>query len=127
VLSSIKSANNIEDKILALFQMCILTDEINMQRKAIYKEFIKICIKNPSDKMINFLKEIRLKYSNWLREIIDNEVKKGTLTKDTLEFVETLISTGESTLIFHQVEGYHKENALQSQIKLILKLTTKGT
>jgi len=122
ILYKIKSANTIEDKILALFDLCIASDDNAIQRRKIYKEFISICIDNPSEKMLEFLYNIKQKYTLWLRDIFYDGIKNGDLKPESIEFVDGLFVIGEGVLMFSDMKNYNSPDLLQMHIKKLLKL-----
>lgn len=122
ILSKIQSANTIEEKVLALFDLCIANDDNAIQRRKIYKEFISICIENPSDKMLKFLYNIKQKYTLWLEEIFNDGIKNGDLKPESRDFVDGLFVIGEGVLMFSHMKNYNSPDLLQIHIKKLLKL-----
>ena len=71
---NIKNSETIEDKILELFYIFIGNEKnIKIQRE-IYKQFLIICLTNPSAKIRKYNSELRKKYIAILDNIIDNQV-----------------------------------------------------
>lgn len=122
ILYKIKSAKTIEEKILALFDLCIANDDNAIQRRKIYKEFISICIDTPSEKMLKFLYNIKKKYTLWLRDIFNDGIKNGDLKSESIEFVDGLFVIGEGVLMFSDMKNYNSPDLLQMHIKKLLKL-----
>jgi AcrR family transcriptional regulator len=126
ILYSIQNTNKIEDKILALFDLCISNCDEGIKRRKIYKEFISICLDDPSEKMVDFLYNIKEKYTNWLKDILREGILSGKLKPQSLEFANGLFVIGEGVLLFSPLVNYNDENLLQLHIKSLLKLIKIG-
>ncbi|VAY87803.1 Transcriptional regulator, TetR family [hydrothermal vent metagenome] len=122
VLLNIQNTSLAEEKILALFNLCIGQGKQDIQRRKIYKEFISICLNEPSVQIINLQKDIKKKYTSWLRDILQDGIDKKLLKPEVLEFVDGLYAMGESVLIFSHLKNYNDVNMLQKHIKSLLKL-----
>ncbi len=71
---NIENSHTLQDKILALFNIFIDDDKhIKIQRE-IYKQFLIICLTNPSTKIKLYNSDIREKYIAILTNIITNQV-----------------------------------------------------
>ncbi len=126
VLENIKQLTCINDKILALFNLCISNDEDTINDRKIYKEFIYICLDNPSENMIKFLKDIKLKYTSWLKEILEEGIKNKQLKPEAINFADALFAIGENILLFSHINNYSDRNMLQNHIDSLLKLIKIG-
>lgn len=57
-------------KVLTLFDFFINEDEEIQKLRAIYKQFLIVCLTNPSEEIINYNTNLRKKYIHILHEII---------------------------------------------------------
>jgi AcrR family transcriptional regulator len=57
-------------KVLTLFDFFINEDEEIKTLRAIYKQFLIVCLTNPSEEIINYNTNLRAKYINILNDII---------------------------------------------------------
>jgi AcrR family transcriptional regulator len=62
------------EKINFLFMLFINNDELIMKQRAIYKQFLVICLSTGSDKMKEYNSNVRNKYINILDTIISNKL-----------------------------------------------------
>jgi AcrR family transcriptional regulator len=122
VLFNIENQELIENKILALFDLCIAMDELAIQRRKLYKEFIFICLESQNKKMIKFLYNMKLKYITWLKNIFSDAVRNNILKQESLSLVDGLFALGESILLFSSLENYNNNNLLEENINSILEL-----
>ncbi len=119
---NIKNTTNIENKILALFDLCIDESPVGIQRRKMYKEFILICLDSPNQDIIDFQNNIKSKYTLWLKEIIAEGIKENKLKTESLEFTNGLFAMAEGVLIFSHFENYNEKNILKTYIQSLLKL-----
>ena len=99
VQEKINNSKNIEEKVLAIFELCLSDSEQNKNRRKIYREFVSICLNHPSDKMISFKKDIKIKYIKWLEEILTQAVQENLLKQTAPNFAEGLFVLGEGVLL----------------------------
>ena len=126
VIANINSTDNIKEKIIFLFDLCISTTPQGQIRRQIYKEFISICLNEPSEKMVSFFYEIKVKYLNWLKEILQKAINDKQLKPEILELADGLFATAEGVLVFSNFENYHTSNIIQSHIDTLFKLIQIG-
>jgi len=122
ILYNIEKSTTIEDKILALFDLCISDDEQGIQRRKLYKEFISICLDTPSEKMVNYLYNIKIKYTTWLKKILNDGISQGVLKSESIKLADGLFVIGEGILLFSSLEKYNNHDLLQAHIKTLLEL-----
>jgi AcrR family transcriptional regulator len=122
IMDKINSSKTIEEKILSLFDLCISTTNTGIRRRKMYKEFITICLNKSSDKMVDFLYEIRKNYIFLLNNIINTGINKGELKSDAIKFVDGLFAAGESILLFSSLEEYNDKVLFETYIKSLLAL-----
>ena len=126
VIENIKSSTCVKDKIFALFSLCISQTKESIKRRKIYKEYIAICLDNPSKKIIEFQKNMKIKYTQWLDEILTQGIKDKQLKKESLNFTHGLYAIGENVLLFSHLDNYNDENMLQKHIMSLLELIKIG-
>jgi AcrR family transcriptional regulator len=120
ILYKIEKSESIEEKIISLFDLCISNTNIGKNRRKLYREFISICLDNPSNKMILFLHNMKKKYLLWLEEIFNDAIQKDILKKDATKFIDGLFVIGEGVLMFSDVEKYNSPDLLQRHISALL-------
>jgi len=69
----LKKTNSIEMKLNYLFMLFLDDDKIIKKQRDIYKQFLTICISNPSEKIKQYNSNIRKKYISILNGIISNK------------------------------------------------------
>jgi len=69
----LEKTNSLEAKLNYLFMLFLADDEIITKQRDIYKQFLTICISNPSEKIKQYNSNIRKKYITILNGIIYNE------------------------------------------------------
>jgi AcrR family transcriptional regulator len=122
ILNKINNTNSIKEKVFHLFSLCIQKDKETIKRRKIYKEFMSICLNEPSVEMIKFQRDIKNKYTLWLKDIFKLGVENKSLKPQALEFVNGLFAMGEAVLIFSQIDDYFDENILVAHIDSLFKL-----
>ena len=69
----LENTNCLKEKLHYLFMLFLSDDVKIIHQREIYKQFITICISNPSDKIKKFNSQIRNKYINILDKMINNK------------------------------------------------------
>jgi AcrR family transcriptional regulator len=123
ILYNIENAKTIEDKILALFDLCISNTNDGIKRRKIYKEFISICLDDPSAKMSEYLYQIKKKYIILLNDILKDAISQKILKPEVMKLADGLFVIGEGVLLFSSIEKYNNHDLLQTHIKILLQLT----
>ena len=104
VKTEIQKVGSVKHKVLALFTLCIKDDEINKNRRKIYKEFSSICLSRSVEKMLSFQDDIKKRYISWLREILSDGVKKGEIKKSSIDLADGLFAMAEGVLLLPNYE-----------------------
>ncbi len=99
VEKSIKKAKTTKDKVLALFQLCISNKQKDIKRRQLYKEFVSICLNQTKCSMIDFKKSIRYRYIDWLKNILNEGVKKNEFRTDIVKFADGLFVMAEGVIL----------------------------
>ncbi len=99
VEKSIKKAKTTKDKVLALFQLCISNKQKDIKRRQLYKEFVSICLNQAECSMIDFKKSIRYRYIDWLKNILNEGVKKNEFRTDIVKFADGLFVMAEGVIL----------------------------
>ncbi len=126
ILHNIQSTNSIKEKILYLFSLCISQSEQDIQRRKMYKEFMSICLTEPSEDMIKFQKTIKEKYTTWLKNILQDGIDKKQLKPEAIEFADGLFAMAEGILLLSHYGNYYDNNLLHSYINSLFKLIQTG-
>ncbi len=126
VLTNINNTKSIKDKVIHLFSLCIARDSESIKRRKIYKEFISIVLSEPSDEMLKFQQEMKIKYTNWLKDILTQGIKEKNLKPESLDFADGLFIMAEGVLMFSHMPNYFDTNILQSHIDSLFKLIQIG-
>ncbi len=104
VKTEIQKVGSVKHKVLALFTLCIKDDEINKNRRKIYKEFSSICLSRSVEKMLSFQDDIKKRYISWLREILSDGIKKGEIKKSSIDLADGLFAMAEGVLLLPNYE-----------------------
>jgi len=126
VLKNINSTHSIKEKILYLFSLCISQDIQDIQRRKMYKEFMSICLIESSVQMIRFQKNIKDKYTSWLKDILQKGIDKKQLKPQAIEFADGLFAMAEGILLLSHYGNYYDEDLLQSHINSLFNLIKIG-
>ena len=118
VKAEIEKSKSIKERVLALFTLCIKDDEINQNRRKIYKEFSSICLSKSVEKMLGFQDDIKKRYILWLREILSDGVKKGEIKKSSIDLSDGLFAMAEGVLLLPNYEP----SILTHHIDVLFKL-----
>ena len=89
--AKLKKATNIKDK-LKIFASFYYDSDYRELRE-LYNQFIAISIISSDKEMLEFQTECFNKYKNWLRDILDSEVKEQNLPKMILDMADILFIT----------------------------------
>jgi len=107
--------NSIEIKLNYLFMLFLNDDEIIKKQRDIYKQFLTICISNPSENIKQYNSNIRKKYISILNGIISNiDISTNIYDSVILAFLNSI------TLCDYNLKDNIKIY-LEKQIKLINK------
>lgn len=121
VIKNIESSSCIEDKVLSLFQLCISKNSIDEKRRKIYKDFTSICLSKSNQKMVNFQEEIRVKYIQWLKNILADGIKNQMLKSEAIEFADGLFAMAEGILLLSHYDATILTKHVKSLFKIIRK------
>ena len=121
VTKNIESSSCIEDKVLSLFQLCISKNSIDEKRRKIYKDFTSICLSKSNQKMVNFQEEIRVKYIQWLKNILADGIKNQRLKSEAIEFADGLFAMAEGILLLSHYDATILTKHVKSLFKIIRK------
>jgi len=121
VIKNIESSSYIEDKVLSLFQLCISKNSIDEKRRKIYKDFTSICLSKSNQKMVNFQEEIRVKYIQWLKNILADGIKNQMLKSEAIEFADGLFAMAEGILLLSHYDATILTKHVKSLFKIIRK------
>jgi len=121
VIKNIESSSYIEDKVLSLFQLCISKNNIDEKRRKIYKDFTSICLSKSNQKMVNFQEEIKVKYIQWLKNILADGIKNQRLKSEAIEFADGLFAMAEGILLLSHYDATILTKHVKSLFKIIRK------
>ncbi len=119
VKEQIDRAKSVKERVLALFTLCIKDDEINQNRRKIYKEFSSICLSKSVKKMLEFQDEIKQRYILWLRDILSDGVKKREIKKSSIALADGLFAMAEGVLLLPNYDPLILTNHIDILFKLI--------
>ncbi len=122
VLDSISKTQSIQEQVYSLFSLCIDKNMESEKRRKMYMEFISICLSSPSHEMIQFQENIKVKYTNWLKDIFTQAIKENKIKIESLDLVDGLFATAEGVLMFPYIENYSGSDILKSHIYSLFKL-----
>jgi len=105
VKEEIKRASTIKDKVLALFKLCISKDKKDKERRKLYREFVSICLNQPECEMVDFKKSIKIKYIEWLKDILKSGEESGVLKKDSEKFSQGLFVMAEGVILLSDYDS----------------------
>ena len=123
ILAKIKKAETPKQKVIALFDLCILHDPKTIKRKKIFKEFLLVC-RNKKQEDISCIKiDAKDKYINLLEKIIEDGIRSNLLKKEAKAFIEGLFLMAEGYLILSNDENSrYDETVLISHINSLFEL-----
>lgn len=119
VAKNIGNFNCIEDKVLSLFQLCISKKELDKKRRKIYQEFTSICISKSNQKMVDFQEEIKVKYIQWLKNILEDGIKDKRLKPEAIEFADGLFAMAEGILLLSHYDATILTRYVESLFNLL--------
>ena len=104
---------NIFSKTIALFSLFISDDEKIIKQREIYKQFLIICLSNPSSEIKQYNANIRIKYIKMLEQITSNKSISEKMYDDIVG-----IFVASNTLHDYDLSSNVKEY-IKNQIDLI--------
>jgi len=122
IYQKINNCDTLQEKIFALFSLCILDDNITNMRRRIYCEFVKIAMKTKNKQMISTLKNIQTKYVLWLNDILVEFTKHNKIPINNYNLSKGLLAMGESVVMFWDIPAHNHKNMLISFIKELVKI-----
>lgn len=96
--NKLRNANNAYDKILTLFDIFISKDENIQTQKEIYKQFLIICLANPSKEIKNYNGNLRGKYISVIDDILSNNILSTKIYDTIVGFFVASVSLEEYDL-----------------------------
>ena len=93
--SNLQKSNSTKQKVIYLFDLFLNENETILIQKKIYKEFIAIYLNNPSDKIIQYQKTMKDKYTEILLDIFNDAILNDELIKESIELVPSIFATIE--------------------------------
>jgi len=105
VKEEIKRASTIKDKVLALFKLCISKDKKDKERRKLYREFVSICLNQPECDMVDFKKSIKIKYIEWLKDILKSGEESGVLKEKSEKFSQGLFVMAEGVILLSDYDS----------------------
>lgn len=123
ILAKIKNAKTPKEKVIALFDLCILQDRETIKRRKIFKEFLLVC-RNRKQEEISCIKiDSKERYITLLEEIIEDGIKSKVLKDEASAFIEGLFLMAEGYLILSNDENSrYDKNVLISHINALFEL-----
>ncbi len=104
ILAKIKKAGTPKEKVMALFDLCILQDPETVKRRKIFKEFLLVCRDRTQEEISCVKIDSKRKYIELLEEIIEEGIRSNILKKEAHAFVEGLFLLAEGYLILSNDE-----------------------
>lgn len=129
ILAKINEAKTPKEKVLALFDLCILQDPETVKRKKIFKEFLFVCRNRPQEEISSCIKiDAKEKYIQILGKIIEEGIRAKALKEEARTFAEGLFLMAEGYLILSD-DGNprYDENVLVSHIDALFELLEYGS
>jgi len=105
VKEEIKRASTIKDKVLALFKLCISKEKKDEERRKLYREFVSICLNQPECDMVDFKKSIKIKYIEWLKDILKSGEESGVLKEKSEKFSQGLFVMAEGVILLSDYDS----------------------
>ncbi len=90
---SLEKSQSIDEKIKHLFSLYLSDHPVVKTQRQIYKEFLAVTLNNPSTAIIEYQNNMMDKYTNILREIIENGIENGELKEDAISFIPSIFAT----------------------------------
>jgi AcrR family transcriptional regulator len=115
----LQKSTTLEEKLNSLFMLFLLDDESIIKQRDIYKQFLTICISNPSDEIKKYNTNIRDKYINILNNIINNK----EISTNIYDYV--ILCFLNSITLNHFDLKINIQNYLKNQITIINKKGSK--
>ena len=123
ILAKIKKAKTPKEKVIALFDLCILQDRETTKRRKIFKEFLLVCHNKTKEEISCIKIDSKEKYIALLEEIIDDGIKSKVLKKEAHAFIEGLFLMAEGYLILsNDKNSRYDEDVLISHINSLFEL-----
>jgi len=119
VSSIIKDLDTTKQKVLALFKLCISPDEIDVKRRKIYREFTSISLREANQNMMDYQKEMKVRYIQWLKDILKTGIDKNELIEDAPKFAEGLFAMAEGVLLLSHYESTILTQHIDELFKLL--------
>jgi AcrR family transcriptional regulator len=120
--AKLKEATNIKDK-LKIFASFYYDSDYKELRE-LYNQFIAISIISSDKEMLEFQTECFNKYKNWLRDILESEVREQNLPKMILDIVDILFITVDGLYITSITTNAisNLEDAINNYIEFMITL-----
>lgn len=123
IRAKIKKAATPKEKVIALFDLCILQDPETTKRRKIFKEFLLVCHNNTKEGLSCIKIDSKNKYIKLLEEIMDEGIRSKRLKSEASALIEGLFLMAEGYLILSNGENSrYSEHVIISHIDSLFKL-----
>ena len=123
ILSKIEKAKTPREKVIAVFDLCILQDPETVKRRKIFKEFLLVCRTRTEEEISCIKIDSKEKYIALLEKIFEDGIKSKILKNEASAFIEGLFLMAEGYLILSSdVNSRYNENVLVSYIHSLFDL-----
>lgn len=96
---NLKQAKTAKEKIIHLFDIYLSDDVITTTQRKIYKEFLAVCLNNPTKEITKFHRDIKEKYALVVKEIFEDAIQNNQLKSISLKFITSIFATVEGLFI----------------------------
>lgn len=121
-----KRLNNdlsLKEKLEILYDFYLVDSKENLWFRGIYLEYLKIFVDAHTDSMKSKNQVLILTYQNQFKKIFEEEIKKGKLKPEALNFINTMITTADGMLIYSfSMDNYDLSKELEVFIDNFINL-----
>lgn len=119
----LQSINSLKKKLLTVFEFYLLDTPEYKEGLKIYREYFSIYHDDKSQHIITSNKEMLEAWSSLVKNIIEYEVQKGKIQKESLNMVHGLICTADGMMMYDGIiEGFSLQDELKKYIENFIVL-----
>jgi len=120
---TLKKEYSLEDKLNFVFDFYLSDNLLTKKYRDIYLEYLNIYNEKKDEKMKQYDKDLFQKYNKCLNTIFLDEINKGTIKKESIGLIDSLLATSDGMLLYaYSIDGFNLTLKFRQYLDTILKL-----
>jgi len=123
IKTTLKKEDSLEDKLNLVFDFYLSDNLLTKKYRDIYLEYLNIYNEKKDEKMKQYDKDLFQNYEECLHTIFLDEIDKGTIKKESIGLIDSLLATSDGMLLYaYSIDGFNLTLKFRQYLDTILKL-----